>query len=178
VARVVAARLQQHRSSRVAGIARRRQRRRAAGRRRVSTAEIGGNAAEVVAAWQWRGQHGRGFAATATAVPARQQGGSNHRGQKARRPAAMTAMDSVTVTQWRQKARRRCNGDGNSDDSNGDSDEDGGDGWHAGDGRRYGNTTETAAMGGATAHNRGILISAQIYLSTSLSICSSQLILV
>ena len=42
---------------------------------------------------------------------------------------------------------------GNSDDGDDDSDEDGGDGWHGGDGRRYGDTTEMAAMGGATAHN-------------------------
>jgi hypothetical protein len=62
-------------------------------------------------------------------------------------------MDSVTAMQWQQKAQRRRNGDGNSDDGNDDSNEDGGDGWHGGDGRRYGDTTETAAMGGATAHN-------------------------
>ncbi len=103
----------------------------------------------MVAAWQWRGQRGGGFTATATAVPARQQGGPNRRGQTARRPTAKTVMDSVTATQQRQKARRRRNGNGNSNDGdgNGDSDKDGGDGdgWRDGDGRRDGDTTETAA---------------------------------
>ena len=59
-------------------------------------------------------------------------------------------MDSVMATQRRQKARRQRNGDGNSNDGNDDSDEDGGDGWRDGDGRCYGDTTETAAMGSAT----------------------------
>ncbi len=72
-------------------------------------------------------------------------------------------MDSVTAKQPRQKARRQCNGDGNSDDGDngddgnddGDGDEDNGDGngWRDGDGRRDGDTTATAAMSGATAHN-------------------------
>ena len=77
---------------------------------------------------------------------------------------AMTAMDSVTVKQLRQKAQRRCNGNGNSDDGDdgddGDNDGDGnkdngdGDGWRDNNGRRDGDTRATAAMGGATAHNR------------------------
>jgi hypothetical protein len=126
--------------------------------------------------WQWLGQHGGGFAATA--VPARQQGGPNCRGQTAQRPMATTAMDRMTVTQRRQKARRRRNSDGNSDDGDdGDNDKDGGNGWREGDGRRYGDTTEMAAMGGETAHNRGILnLCSNLFVS--LSICSSQLILV
>ncbi len=53
--------------------------------------------AEVVAARQWRGQHGEGFAATV--VEARQQGGPNCRGQTAQRPMATMAMDSMTATQ-------------------------------------------------------------------------------
>ena len=145
---VVAARLRRQHGSRVAGIARRRQRQQAAGRRRVSRVE-------VVAVRQWRRQHGKGFAATA--VPAWQEGGPNHCSQTARRPTVMTAMDSVTAKQPWQKAQRRCNGDGNSDDgdigdnsdNDGNGDEDNGDG----DGRCDGDTTATAAMGGATAHN-------------------------
>ena len=89
------------------------------------------------------------------ALPARQQGGPNRRGQTARRLTATTAMDSVTATQWQQKARRQCNGDGNSDDGvdgddgdddgNGDEDDGDGNGWRDGDGRRNGDTTATAA---------------------------------
>jgi hypothetical protein len=115
----------------------------------------------AVPARQWQGQHGEGFAATA--VPARQQGGPIRCGQTARRPTATTAMDSVMAKQPRQKARRRRNGDGNSDDGNdgddgnddgnGNEDNGDGDGWRDGDGRRDGDTTATAAMGGATAHN-------------------------
>ncbi len=65
-------------------------------------------------------------------------------------------MDSVTAKQPRQKARRRRNGNnGDNGNDNGDGDEDNGDGdgWRNGDGRRGGNTTAMAAMGGATAHN-------------------------
>ncbi len=119
--------------------------------------------AEGLAARQWQGQHGEGFAATA--VPARQQGGPNHCGQMAQRPTATTAMDSVTAKQSQQKAQRQHNGDGNSndgdngddgdDDGNGDGNKDNGDGdgWRDGNGQRDGNMTATAAMGGATAHN-------------------------
>jgi hypothetical protein len=115
---------------------------------------------EVVAARQWRGQHGRGFAAMA--VPARQQGGPNRRGQTARQPAATTAMGSVMATQRRQKAQRQRNGDGNSgngndgddgddgddgnDDGDGDKDDGDGNGWRDGDGRRDGDTTAMAAL--------------------------------
>ncbi len=122
---------------------------------------------EVVAGRQWRGQHGRGFAATA--VPARQQGGPNRRGQMTQRPMATKAMGSVTAMQRRQKARQRRNGDGNSndgddgddgyngddgdDDGKGNKDDGGGNGWCDGDGRRDGDTTATAAMGGRTMHN-------------------------
>ena len=123
---------------------------------------------EAVAAQQWQGLHGGGFAATA--VPARQQGGPNRSGQTARRLTATTAMGSVTATQGQQKAQRRRNGDGNSndgnvgddgndsddgdDDGNGGEDDGDGNGWRDGDGRRDGNTTATAAMGlRATSQN-------------------------
>ncbi len=88
-------------------------------------------------------------------------------------------MDSVTVTQRRQKARQQRNSNGNSNDGNKGSDKDGGDGWRDGDGRRNGDTTEMAAMGGGTVYNRGILnLCSNLFVITSLSICSSQLILV
>ncbi len=105
----------------------------------------------------------------ATAVPARQQGGPNRLGQTTQRPTATKAMGSVTATQRRQKARWRRNGDGNSNDSDngddgddgddgndegkGDKDDGGGNGWCNGDGRRDGDTTAMAAMGGTTVHN-------------------------
>ncbi len=90
-----------------------------------------------------------------------------------------SAMDSVTAPKWQQKARWQRNGDGNSKDGDDDSDEDGGDGdgWRNGDGQRDGNKMETAAMGGATAHNRSILnLCSNLFVITRLSICSSQLI--
>ncbi len=74
-------------------------------------------------------------------------------------------MDSVTPTQWQQKSRQQCKGNGNSnggndgesdnDSNGGDSNKDDGDGngWRTGDGRRDGNMMATVAMGSVTAHN-------------------------
>ena len=87
----------------------------------------------MVTAWQWHGQHGGGFAATA--VPARQQGGPNRRDQTARRPTATKAMGSVMAMQRQQKAQRQRNGGGNSDNGNdGDDSDDGDDGDNDGNG--------------------------------------------